>query len=81
MLLGFFLGFMRIIFRCITTWKKDINKIELCAWFRCLTFATFFIVIGLAGGYARMRLPAEPFLIILSMSFWASFWPFLQLNK
>jgi hypothetical protein len=78
MLLGLFLGFVRVIFRCITTWHKniniaEINKTELCSWLRCLAFATFFIVIGLAGGYARMRLPAEPFLIILSMSFWTKF--------
>ncbi len=70
MLLGLFLGFLRIVFRCFKDWNSEINRIDLCSWLRCLAFASFFIVIGLAGGYARMRLPAEAFLIILSMSFW-----------
>lgn len=33
---------------------------------QCLGMIFFFVVIGLAGGYARMRLPAEPFLIIFA---------------
>ncbi|MFA6990529.1 MAG: hypothetical protein WC192_00555 [Candidatus Babeliales bacterium] len=70
MILGLFLGFLRTVFRCIKNWDSEINRINLCSWLRSLAFATFFIVIGLAGGYARMRLPAEVFLIILSMSFW-----------
>jgi hypothetical protein len=78
MLLGLFFGFVRVIFHCITTWRtktnqSDADKTELCTWLQCLAFAMLFIVIGLAGGYARMRLPAEPFLIILSMNFWMSF--------
>lgn len=70
LILGLFLGFLRTVFRCIKNWDSEINRIDLCSWLRCLAFAAFFIAIGLAGGYARMRLPAEAFLIILSMSFW-----------
>jgi len=37
-----------------------------------LPFIALFIIIALAGGYARMRLPAEPFLIMLGLYFWLS---------
>lgn len=70
LILGLFFGFLTTAFRCIKNWDSEINRIDLCSWLRSLAFATLFIVIGLAGGYARMRLPAEAFLIILSMSFW-----------
>lgn len=37
---------------------------------KCLPFMMLFTVIALAGGYARMRLPIEPFIMILAFSFW-----------
>ncbi len=36
----------------------------------CIPFMALFIIISLAGGYARMRLPIEPFLIIFSSWSW-----------
>lgn len=69
-ILGLLLGFLSTIFKCFKNWDCETNRIDLCSWLRGLAFAALFIVIGLAGGYARMRLPAEAFLIILSMSFW-----------
>ncbi len=59
-LLGFALAFFKALF----------NKNSWCIWLRVLPFAALFIVIGLSGGYSRMRLPIEPFLIIFSFSFW-----------
>jgi len=35
-----------------------------------LPYMMLFIVISLAGGYARMRLPVEPLLLIFSFAFW-----------
>ncbi|MBS1987815.1 hypothetical protein JST56_02370 [Candidatus Dependentiae bacterium] len=40
---------------------------------KVLPFMLLFIVISLSGGYARMRLPCEPWLIITSWSFWLYF--------
>jgi hypothetical protein len=39
---------------------------------KCLPFMCLFIVIALAGGYARMRLPIEPLMIIFAWRFWLS---------
>jgi 4-amino-4-deoxy-L-arabinose transferase-like glycosyltransferase len=60
LLLGFALG-LCCAFRSPDLW---------CTWLKVLPFMALFIVIALAGGYARMRLPIEPFLIIFSGSFW-----------
>ena len=73
LLIGFLLGFLKILLACIKNWESLVNKNELCSWLRSICFVTLFIIIGLAGGYARMRLPAEPFLIILSLRFWTNF--------
>ena len=35
-------------------------------------FICFFLLIALAGGYARMRLSVEPFLLLYSLLFWRS---------
>jgi hypothetical protein len=78
--IGLFLGFLRIFTACIKNWSSSINRAVLCSWARSLVFIKFFIIIGLAGGYARMRLPAEPFLIILSLSFWTYFLSFDKLR-
>jgi hypothetical protein len=37
-----------------------------------------FIVLALAGGYARMRLPIEPLLIIFSLSGWGYFFAYIK---
>jgi len=39
-------------------------------WIRVLPFMCLFIFISLSGGYARMRLPIEPLLIIMSLQYW-----------
>lgn len=52
---------------CIAALRK--KTAPLMPWRAVATFilfGLFFVVIGLAGGYARMRLPAEPFLILLA---------------
>lgn len=41
--------------------------------FRIFLFGFLFIFLSFACGYARFRLPFEPFLIILSVSFWVNF--------
>lgn len=41
-----------------------------CSWFKVLPFICLFLIVSLAGGYSRMRLPIEPFFIIFSFSFW-----------
>ena len=43
---------------------------SFCSLIKTLPFMALFIVISLAGGYARMRLPIEPFLMIFSFSYW-----------
>ncbi len=73
MWIGLLLGFFKIFMACIKSWSSSANRATLCSWVRSIALIKFFIIIGLAGGYARMRLPAEPFLIILSLSFWTSF--------
>jgi len=47
-------------------WCKDPGSL-----FSPFAFILLFLVIGLAGGYARMRLPAEPLLIILAFNFYS----------
>lgn len=62
-LLGFLCGLIHIIFFGSANAR--------CVWLRVLPVMALFIVISLAGGYARMRLPIEPFLIILSLYGWS----------
>jgi len=63
-LLGFVLGFVAMV---------RAHGEHTGAWLKTLPYMFLFILISLAGGYARMRLPIEPFLIILSFSFWVSY--------
>jgi len=67
-LLGLLLGFMFVLCSSVVPWH------DACSWWRCVPFMALFIVIALAGGYARMRLPIEPFLLILSLYFWTHYW-------
>lgn len=62
MLLGFFYGLFYMVARGTPGMR--------CSWIKVLPIIALFIVISLAGGYARMRLPIEPFLIILSLYGW-----------
>jgi hypothetical protein len=43
---------------------------DLCSWARIIPYTKLFIIIALAGGYARIRLPIEPLLIILAIYGW-----------
>jgi hypothetical protein len=52
---------------------KSIETTSLCVWFKLLPIMILLIVVALSGGYARMRLPVEPFIIILSILFWQRF--------
>ncbi|MCK4650887.1 hypothetical protein KAT08_01805 [Candidatus Babeliales bacterium] len=61
-----FLGFSTYSFFC-----KD----YLCVFLKTFPFIFLFIFISLACGFARLRLPIECFLIILSFKFWLDlFW-------
>ena len=45
---------------------------DVCSMLSMLSFIALFLVIALAGGYARMRLPIEPFIIIIGWYGWLS---------
>lgn len=62
-LLGFLLFCMQALVSC--NWQL-IYKLCLA-----VPYMGLFVVIALAGGYARMRLPVEPLLLIFSGAFWA----------
>lgn len=68
-LLGFALGLLQIIQKLCILGFSALHQSDVVVWLQILPFMIFFIVIALSGGYARMRLPLEPFLIILSL--WA----------
>lgn len=70
-LIGVCAGAVKIIIQSIKNWTDE-NKKLICAWTAVTPFMAIFIFVALAGGYARMRLPIEPFLIIFSLSFWVS---------
>jgi hypothetical protein len=46
------------------------SPIDTCSILRMLPFMALFMIIALSGGYARMRLPIEPFLLICSLYGW-----------
>lgn len=45
----------------------------LCVTGRVVLFMKFFMIIALAGGYARMRLPIEPLIMLFAWHFWLYF--------
>lgn len=57
---------------CLLTSYLSQNIILYDALGKTLPFMILFIVIALSGGYARMRLPLEPWLIIISLWFWVT---------
>lgn len=70
MLLGFLLFAWSAIFKFFR-FKCTTPPCTLCILFKALPFMALFIVVSLAGGYARMRLPIEPFLIIFAFKGWS----------
>jgi len=67
------IGFAGALYHASGLFFKKVSKKGwqyLDTWGKALPFMILFIVISLAGGYARMRLPIEPLLIIFSLSFW-----------
>lgn len=65
--IGLCAGFWKFV---ITALVKNSFTSMLHLWLVCLPMIC--IIIGMTGGfgYARLRLPAEPLLIILSLTFW-----------
>ena len=59
-----FLGFLGFL---ITSFY---DKNLICILLKILPFMILFILLTLAYGVARLRLPIEPFLIILAFNFW-----------
>jgi 4-amino-4-deoxy-L-arabinose transferase-like glycosyltransferase len=67
LLLGFAIGLVLMIVGWL---RGTLARQDVHAWLYVLPFMALFIVVALAGGYARMRLPMESFLIILSLWGW-----------
>jgi len=59
---------------CVGLWwlmRGWMVRKDRVVWRSVIAFMAIFIVMALSGGYARMRLPIEPFLIILSLYGWS----------
>ncbi len=54
---------------------------QLCLVGKVLPFMLLFIVLALSGGYARMRLPIEPLLMIFAVSWWLYWIMALRMKK
>lgn len=67
LLIGYLFGFVHFL---ISIFKQSLSLEVMCSWVKALPYMKLFIVIALAGGYARMRLPIEPLIIILSCYGW-----------
>lgn len=70
MLLGFLLS---LILLSLNMFGKAPAWYDICTLSKILPFMALFVVIALAGGYARMRLGVEPFLIIFGWYGWLAF--------
>lgn len=70
--LGIFCGLFYFVLRPITQRKKLTTKSThiLIIWVSCALLAISVIVPSGGFGYARLRLPAEPLIIIMSLLFW-----------
>jgi|GEM_PF-1249006 len=65
-----------IVSICLCFFKFSTNIIaaeNMCVLLKTIPWIAFFILLALSGGYARMRLPIEPIIIILSINFWLNF--------
>lgn len=69
-LIFLWLGFFLATISQVTSRIQNKSNTEWESFRNSLLFIIIFLGISLAGGYARMRLPAEPFLIIISFLFW-----------
>lgn len=69
MLIGFFVSIITALSGFVLTELWLLRDVLA----KILPFMMLFIVISLSGGYARMRLPIEPWLIIIACRFWVSF--------
>lgn len=65
-LFGFFAGLLRLL-------MKRCSRVDVCSWARMVPFMALFVIIALAGGYARMRLPIEPLLLMCSLYGWGAY--------
>ncbi len=70
--IGLFAGFWVFIIHPLTNRKKITQLINATNWIWLTILPMIGIIVGMTGGfgYARLRLPAEPLLIILSLTFW-----------
>ena len=66
-LLGFLFGLVRLVG---SLFRPLYSSADQCSWLRALPFMGLLVFVALAGGYARMRLPIEPLLMILSLYGW-----------
>jgi len=65
--LGILFGFIYVLWGLL---YSPVLWSDLCSWARVIPYTKLFVIIALAGGYARMRLPIEPLLIILAVYGW-----------
>ncbi|MFA5306970.1 MAG: hypothetical protein WC365_05995, partial [Candidatus Babeliales bacterium] len=63
LLFGFFRGLLNVL-------SAKCSRADVCSWIRMMPFIALFVIIALSGGYARMRLPIEPFLLMCSLLGW-----------
>ena len=79
--IGLFAGLWVFIIRPLTNRKWIIQFTEQINWVWITTLPMIGIIVGMTGGfgYARLRLPAEPLLIILSLTFF--YWLYKRRQK
>ncbi|MFA5307065.1 MAG: hypothetical protein WC365_06470 [Candidatus Babeliales bacterium] len=66
LLFGFFRGLLNVL-------SAKCSRADVCSWIRMMPFIALFVIIALSGGYARMRLPVEPFLLMCSLLGWGTY--------
>jgi len=79
MFLFILLGFFGFLIWLIFNFKY--NLLNCSTALKVLPFMALFIVIALSGGYSRMRLPIEPFLMIFSFNFWLTIFPKFKFKR
>jgi hypothetical protein len=78
-LLGFCGNIVRHVIRLLKRHKLSYTYLhDLDTSMQAIPIMILFIVLALAGGYARMRLPIEPLLIIFSLSGWGYFFAYIK---
>ncbi|MBN1549181.1 hypothetical protein JW872_00810 [Candidatus Babeliales bacterium] len=66
-LVGLFLQFLGIIIHLISSYRFPPI---VSPWFRTMPFIAALILLAFVCGYARLRVPVEPLLIILACAYW-----------